>query len=650
MPQVRILTSSTNAKAVGGGSSPSGQQNLPNIVKIIQASGVGAQGPVGPRGATGVAGGGTGATGNTGPSGPSGPTGADSTVAGPIGNTGATGASGPTGEDGSIGPIGNTGPTGADGADGAGGGGVTLAAGAGMTLSAISAGVGYTLGIDPTAVVHVAGISSDGGITAAGNIATDNFRGVNSTTIIEMDRGGVGSGTIGFNPGGNFAAQFTPSSFYHGGNLTNEGTGLFNQLLTVTKGIKANDLIHAVTGGISMDAGGITFPDGTFQSTAPVASSGAGTTLAAGAGMTLSAISAGVGHTLGIDPTAIVHVAGISSDGGIDLADVSFVGNTANMHIEYTSASTIKIKQGTSTKGMFQNNNFDTFTTINRFNSGLVHAKLGISADKGINLGTGITFPDSTHQTSAAGLTHTDQNFTVADHSKLDGIEVSADVTDTDNVRSSGALMDDELDSPTHVKAVDQSVESGASPTFGTANFTDASNKRLMTDAQEAKLDSVATNADVTASGNVTSAGAVMTSSVAVLSGITLGGGITFADTTFQSTAAPRTGSYTGHIEEASIKEYTLDPVAATARTITGFYIQSGNQSGSGGGSGTFILKVKPSAGGSEVIVKSVAVDNSSGAQSSLANTSVAADARIFLHCTANSAAVDVVFSVEYSL
>ena len=88
-----------------------------------------------------------------------------------------------------------------------------------------------------------------------------------------MDRGGAGAGTIGFNPGGNFAAQFTPSSFYHGGNLTNEGTGLFNQLLTVTKGIKTNDLIHAVTGGISMDAGGITFPDGTFQSTAPTGSS-----------------------------------------------------------------------------------------------------------------------------------------------------------------------------------------------------------------------------------------------------------------------------------------------------------------------------------------------------------------------------------------
>ena len=85
----------------------------------------------------------------------------------------------------------------------ASGSGVT--AGAGMVLT------GSTLGIDPTAVIHVAGVSSDGGITAGGNIATDNFRGVNSATVIEMDRGGGGAGTIGLNPGGNFAAQFTPT-------------------------------------------------------------------------------------------------------------------------------------------------------------------------------------------------------------------------------------------------------------------------------------------------------------------------------------------------------------------------------------------------------------------------------------------------------
>ena len=115
----------------------------------------------------------------------------------------------------------------------------------------------------------------------------------------------------------------------------------------------------------------------------------------------------------------------------------------------------------------------------------------------------------------------TDSNtFTDADHTKLNGIEASADVTDTANVTSAGALMDSECTSLADVKALDQSVISGASPTFSTANMTDASNKRFMTDAQETKLDSVESNADVTDATNVTAAGALMDSEVTSLSGI----------------------------------------------------------------------------------------------------------------------------------
>ena len=107
-------------------------------------------------------------------------------------------------------------------------------------------------------------------------------------------------------------------------------------------------------------------------------------------------------------------------------------------------------------------------------------------------------------------------------------------------------------------------------------------------------------------------------------------------------------GSYTGHIETGAVKEFTLDPAVVTARTITSVFIQSGNQSGSGGGTGTIVLKVKPS-GGAVATVGSVSVSNSSGAPGSLSNTSIAADARLFLDCTANSSLVDVIFSVEYT-
>ena len=90
----------------------------------------------------------------------------------------------------------------------------------------------------------------------------------------------------------------------------------------------------------------------------------------------------------------------------------------------------------------------------------------------------------------------------------------------TSNVTSAGALMDSELASIADVKALDQSVISGASPTFATTNMTDASNKRFMSDAQETKLDSVESNADVTDTANVTSAGALMDSELADLAAV----------------------------------------------------------------------------------------------------------------------------------
>ena len=58
------------------------------------------------------------------------------------------------------------------------------------------------------------------------------------------------------------------------------------------------------------------------------------------------------------------------------------------------------------------------------------------------------------------------------DGSKLDGIEAGANVTDTANVTAAGALMDSELASITDVKAINQSVISGATPTFGIDNLT----------------------------------------------------------------------------------------------------------------------------------------------------------------------------------
>jgi hypothetical protein len=71
--------------------------------------------------------------------------------------------------------------------------------------------------------------------------------------------------------------------------------------------------------------------------------------------------------------------------------------------------------------------------------------------------------------TSGTGAT---EELTPAGVRSMINVEDGADVTDTANVTSAGALMDSELASVADVKALDQSVASGASPTFDAANIT----------------------------------------------------------------------------------------------------------------------------------------------------------------------------------
>ena len=149
-------------------------------------------------------------------------------------------------------------------------------------------------------------------------------------------------------------------------------------------------------------------------------------------------------------------------------------------------------------------------------------------------------------------------------------------------------------------------------------------------------LDFPAADTITLTAGGVTLAN-VTTTGFAFPHGISLeGGGVTFADGT-QTTTALRTDSYTGQIETAADKTYTLDPKSATARTITGFYIKSA--------SGTVTATLK---NGSDT-VKAASVSSSSGDQTSLANTSVAADAVLTLVLSSNSSALDVIFNVEYT-
>jgi len=66
-----------------------------------------------------------------------------------------------------------------------------------------------------------------------------------------------------------------------------------------------------------------------------------------------------------------------------------------------------------------------------------------------------------------------------ADGTKLDTVETNADVTDTANVTSAGALMDSELTDIAAVKGLDQGVATTDSPEFSNVTATEATFSRL---------------------------------------------------------------------------------------------------------------------------------------------------------------------------
>jgi hypothetical protein len=292
-------------------------------------------------------------------------------IAGKQGLTGATGEQGPTGVTGPAGPAGT------------GGGGTTLAAGAGMTLSATVAGVGHTLGIDPTAVIHVAGISADGGVTFGDTLSVKNTltitngSGSPAQSIVIPTGGIIKNSQTSSYPYFRIATNelsFVSRSTGTPGKLTLDNTKLFVENVPLI----SEELIQAQS-GISMDASGITFPDGTFQSSAA-----SGSTITAGAGMTLA------GSTLGIDSTAVVHVAGVT------MPDNGQLGNESGTFIELQGTQ-VRLKPS----GILS---FASLTTKNvshkdlqvvgeTIAQDLIHAEAGISSDGGITLDGKLSSP-----------------------------------------------------------------------------------------------------------------------------------------------------------------------------------------------------------------------------------------------------------------
>jgi hypothetical protein len=181
-----------------------------------------------------------------------------------------------------------------------------------------------------------------------------------------------------------------------------------------------------------------------------------------------------------------------------DVTDTTNVTSSgALMDSEVSNLSFVKgLTKGISDGNVLTANDAVADNDFLRIDGTEVEGRTAAEVRSDLNVEDGATADQTASEIKTLVGNASDSNvFTDADHSKLDGIEASADVTDATNVTSAGALMDSELTSIADVKALDQSVVSGATPTFTTTNFTDASNKRFMTDAQETKLDSVESNA-----------------------------------------------------------------------------------------------------------------------------------------------------------
>ena len=94
--------------------------------------------------------------------------------------------------------------------------------------------------------------------------------------------------------------------------------------------------------------------------------------------------------------------------------------------------------------------------------------------------------------------------------------------------------------------------------------------------------------------------------------------------------------SYTGQIETAADKTYTVDPSVVAARLITSFYARSG--------AGTCTATLK-----NDTATVGVVSVTTSSTTAVISNTSVSADDPITLVISSNSSATDVVFSVEFT-
>ena len=193
-----------------------------------------------------------------------------------------------------------------------------------------------------------------------------------------------------------------------------------------------------------------------------------------------------------------------------------------------------------------------------------------------------------------------------ADGTKLDGVEASADVTDTTNVTAAGALMDSEVTNLAQVKAFDSSdyataaqgtkadaalPKAGGAMTGAITTNSTFDGRDVATDGT--KLDGIEASADVTDTANVTSAGALMDSELTAIASVkALNQGVATSDSpSFTNLTLSGTGSV--KVPAGTTGQRDGSPAAGMFRYNSSLeqfegYTSEWGSIGGGGGTNTF--------------------------------------------------------------